>query len=103
MRCLAFQGRLAMVGYVDNVLTTPLDLELLHRMRLVLFGVSNRLRSPVQRAEPVPVFIDKVLPALADGRIRPVVDHVFPFDRLADARALMESNQHLGKIVLSGT
>jgi NADPH:quinone reductase-like Zn-dependent oxidoreductase len=102
VRSLAFQGRLAMVGYVDGSLTTELDLELLHRLRLTLFGVSNRLRSPVQRAEPVPVFVEKVLPALVDGRIRPVVDQVFPFDRLAEAKAMMESNRHLGKIVLAG-
>ena len=102
MRSLAFQGRLAMVGYVDGVLRTELDLELLHRQRLVLFGVSNKLRTAAQRAETVPVFVDRVLPALVDGRIKPMVDKVFAFDRLAEAKAAMESNVHVGKIVLTG-
>jgi NADPH2:quinone reductase len=102
IRAMAFQGRLATVGYVDGVLTSELDIETLHNKRLTLFGVSNKLRTPAQRAEPVPVFGEHVLPAIADGRIVPVVDRVFPFEQLADARALMESNQHLGKIVLAG-
>jgi NADPH:quinone reductase-like Zn-dependent oxidoreductase len=41
-----------------------------------------------------------VLPAIADGRIKPLVDQVFAFDQLAQAKAMMESNQHVGKIVL---
>jgi NADPH:quinone reductase-like Zn-dependent oxidoreductase len=42
------------------------------------------------------------MPAIAGGRIRPVIDRVYPFDQLAEAKAYMESNQHLGKIVLKG-
>lgn len=102
VRCLAFEGRLAMVGYVDGVLHSELDLEALHAKRLHLFGVSNKLRSPEQRAQPVPPFKADVLPAIAAGRIRPVIERVFGFDELAQAKALMESNQHLGKIVLAG-
>ena len=100
--CLAFEGRLAMVGYVDGVMTSEIDLEALHAKRLHLFGVSNKLRSAEQRAQPVAGFKADVLPAIAAGRIRPVIDRVFGFDELAQAKALMESNQHLGKIVLAG-
>jgi NADPH:quinone reductase-like Zn-dependent oxidoreductase len=42
-----------------------------------------------------------VLPAIAAGRIKPLVDRVFPFEQLAAAKALMQANQHLGKIVLT--
>jgi len=41
------------------------------------------------------------MPAIAAGRIKPVVDRVFPFGELEAARAHMEANRHLGKIVLS--
>ncbi|RZI62037.1 MAG: zinc-binding alcohol dehydrogenase [Rubrivivax sp.] len=102
VRALGFQGRLAMVGYVDGVLTAELDLEALHARRLHLFGVSNKLRSPQQRAEPVPGFRADWLPLFADGRLRPVVDRVFRFEELAQAKASMEQAQHLGKIVLAG-
>ena len=99
---LGFQGRLAMVGYVDGVLRADLDLEALHAKRLHLFGVSNKLRTPEQRAEPVPGFRADWLPLLASGRLRPLVDRVFAFEQLAEARAHMEASGHLGKIVLAG-
>ncbi|ANH70339.1 zinc-binding alcohol dehydrogenase [Mitsuaria sp. 7] len=103
VRSLGFQGRLAMVGYVDGVLKAELDLEALHARRLHLFGVSNKLRTPRQRAEPVPGFRTDWLPLFADGRLRPVVDRVFRFEDLAQAKASMEHAEHLGKIVLAGS
>ncbi|MFI5446691.1 zinc-binding dehydrogenase [Polaromonas sp. UC242_47] len=101
LRCLAFQGRHATVGYVDGVLKAEIDLETLHAKRLTLFGVSNKQRTPEQRAQAVPGFVADMLPALAAGRIQPLVDRVFPFDQLAAAKACMEASQHLGKIVLA--
>ena len=101
VRSLAFEGRLATVGYVDGVLKSEIDIQALHAKRLVLFGVSNKLRSAEQRASGVPGFVADLLPAIAAGRIRPVIDTIYPFDQLAAARAHMESNRHLGKIVLA--
>jgi NADPH2:quinone reductase len=100
VRAMAFEGRLATVGYVDHSLKAELDLQALHVKRLVLFGVSNKLRSAEQRAAGVPGFVADLLPAIADGRIKPVIDRVFAFDELHAAQAHMESNQHLGKLVL---
>jgi NADPH:quinone reductase-like Zn-dependent oxidoreductase len=100
IRCMAFEGRLATVGYVDNTLKAELDIQALHVKRLTLFGVSNKQRNADQRAAGVPAFVAQMLPALADGRIKPLIDRVFPFDQLPAAQAHMEANQHLGKIVL---
>jgi NADPH:quinone reductase-like Zn-dependent oxidoreductase len=102
IRCLGFEGRLATVGYVDDTLKAEIDIQALHAKRLTLFGVSNKLRSAEQRAAGVPRFTADLLPAIADGRIRPLVDRVFAFDELPAARAHMESNRHVGKIVLKG-
>lgn len=102
VRVMAFEGRLATVGYVDGVLKAEIDIEALHAKRLRLFGVSNKLRSADQRAQGVPDFSARILPMFADGRIKPVIDRVFPFEQLAAAKAFMESNQQLGKIVLTG-
>ncbi len=101
VRSMAFEGRLATVGYVDGVLKAEIDLQALHARRLTLFGVSNKLRSAEQRAAGVPAFVADLMPAIAAGRIRPVVDRVFPFGELEAARAHMEANRHLGKIVLA--
>lgn len=102
MRCMAFEGRLAMVGYVDGVTHSDIDLTLLHTNRLRLFGVSNKLRTPAQRMQAVPQFIADMLPRIADGSVKPMLDKIFPFEQLAEAKAHMEANQHLGKIVLAG-
>jgi NADPH:quinone reductase-like Zn-dependent oxidoreductase len=100
IRALAFEGRFATVGYVDGVMTSEIDIDALHSKRLHLFGVSNKLRSAEQRSVTVRGFVADVLPALADGRIRPVIDRAFAFDELPAAKAAMESNVHLGKLVV---
>jgi NADPH:quinone reductase-like Zn-dependent oxidoreductase len=101
VRSMAFEGRLATVGYVDETLEAKIDIQALHAKRLTLFGVSNKLRTPEQRAAGVPAFVRDFMPAIRDGRIRPLIDSVHPFERLAEARERMESNRHLGKIVLA--
>jgi NADPH2:quinone reductase len=100
MRSLAFEGRLATVGYVDGVVHADIDLEALHAKRLTLFGVSNKLRSKAQRAAAVPRFVAEVLPLIAAGRIAPRIDQVMDFTQLEEAKARMEAGAHIGKIVL---
>jgi NADPH2:quinone reductase len=77
-----------------------LDILALHSKRLHLFGVSNKMRSAAEVAEGVRGFTRDVLPAIAGGHLRPVIDKVFSFDDLPQAKAYMESNAHLGKIVI---
>ena len=100
MRSLAFEGRLATVGYVDGVVRAEVDLDALHAKRLTLFGVSNKLRTKDQRAAAVPRFISEVMPHIAAGRILPQIDQVMDFSQLAAAKARMEAGSHVGKIVL---
>jgi NADPH2:quinone reductase len=100
VRCLAFEGRLATVGYVDGVVHADIDLEALHARRLTLFGVSNKLRSKDQKSAAVPRFAAEVLPLFASGRIKPQIDRVVDFTELAQAKARMEAGAHIGKIVL---
>jgi NADPH:quinone reductase-like Zn-dependent oxidoreductase len=100
IRAMAFEGRLATVGYVDGVLEAPLDLGALHAKRLTIFGVSNKLRTKAQRASGVPSFIQQVMPHFASGRMKPQIDEVVPFAQLPEAKARMEAGAHVGKIVL---
>ncbi len=101
IRALAYEGRHATVGYVDGVLKSEIDIEALHTKRLTLFGVSNRLRTAEQRAVTVRGFAADVLPFIAAGKIKPLVDRVFPFADLPAAKAYMESNAQVGKIAVS--
>lgn len=100
VRALAYEGRLATVGYVDGVLKSEIDLGALHANRYVLFGVSNAKLEPAQRAEMVRGFVRDVLPAVADGRIKPLIHKVFPFEELRAAKDCIESNAQAGKIVV---
>lgn len=100
LRAMAFEGRMATVGYVDGVLHADIDLEALHAKRFTLFGVSNKLRSKAQRASAIPRFVAEVMPLFAAGRIKPQIDRVFGFDALPAAKQRMETGGHIGKIVL---
>ncbi len=100
IRAMAFEGRLATVGYVDGVVQAEIDLAALHARRLTVFGVSNKLRTKAQRAASVPRFVDEVMPHFAAGRIRPQIDQVFAFSQLKEAKARMEGVGPVGKIVL---
>jgi len=100
IRALAFEGRLATVGYVDGVLHSDIDLGALHAKRLTLFGVSNKLRSKEQRSAAVPGFVGEVMPHITAGRIKPQIDQVIDFPRLKEAKVRMEAGAHVGKIVL---
>ncbi len=100
IRAMAFEGRLATVGYVDGMLNADLDLGALHAKRLTLFGVSNKLRTKAQKAAAIPRFVAEVMPHVAVGRIDPQLDRVYPFGQLQEAKARMEAGGHVGKIVL---
>jgi NADPH:quinone reductase-like Zn-dependent oxidoreductase len=103
IRAMAFEGRLATVGYVDGVLKAEIDIEALHAKRLKLFGVSNKLRTAEQRAEAMPDFKKRILPLIESKKIVPFIYRTLPFEKLLEAKAMMDTNQHLGKIILDGT
>lgn len=100
IRVLAYQGRLATVGYLDRVMKAQIDIDALHAKRLRLFGVSNKYRTAEQRAATVRGVIADFLPYFASGRIKPLIDRVYRFDELAAAKAYMESDAHLGKVAI---
>jgi NADPH:quinone reductase-like Zn-dependent oxidoreductase len=100
IRSLAYEGRLATVGYLDGTMRAELDLEALHSRRLRLFGVSNKLRTAPQRAATVEGFKRDFLPLFAAGKLRPLVDRVYDFADLPKAKAAMEADAHVGKVVV---
>ena len=100
VEAMGFQGRLAMVGYVDGQVQAPMDLNALHSKRLQLFGVSNKMRTTAHRVAAAQALERDLLPMLADGRVTPWVDQVFAFDDLPAAQLCMQANRHLGKLVV---
>jgi NADPH2:quinone reductase len=100
IRSLGYEGRLATVGYLDGVMKAEMDIEALHSKRLKLFGVSNKMRNAAQRGVTVDGFKKDFLPLFAAGKLKPVIDRVYDFKDLPQAKARMESNAHIGKIVV---
>ena len=97
VRSLANKGRLAIIGYVDHSLKAEVDLEAVHGKRLQIFGVSNALMSTVDRAEAMQGFIRDLLPGLAEGKITPVVDKVFPFHECRRRKPTWRAMRRLGR------
>ena len=97
---LAVGGRFVTIGRMSGVLKGELDLDRLALRRLHLYGVSNRLRQPAQRAESTRRFVADVMPALQDGRLKPIVNRTFALGEIAAAQAYLEADKHVGKVVI---
>lgn len=100
LESLANRGRLVIAGYVDGLMNCEIDLDKVHGKRIEIAGVSNANLTPAERAEGTRTFARDLLPAFIEGRIVPVIDRVFQFDDLPAAKAYVEKNSHLGKVVV---
>jgi NADPH2:quinone reductase len=100
LQCMALRGRLISVGRLGgNIGELNLDLMALKRLRLI--GVTFRTRTLEERMAIARSFSADLLPALTDGRLRPLIDRIFPLDQALQAQDYMASNAQIGKIVLT--
>lgn len=99
LRVLAIEGRLVQISFLDSskveVDWTPLMVK-----RLTFTGSTLRPRSLADKAAIAQELKVKVWPLLEQGRISPVIHQVFPLEQASKAHALMESSEHIGKIML---
>ena len=100
LRCMALRGRLIGVGRLGGR-KSEIDLDFIALRRLSLIGVTFRTRNLEERIAIAQRCQTDVLPALADGRLRPLIDRTFALDEALEAQGYMASNAHLGKIVLT--
>lgn len=92
-------GRLLVVGLLGGAKVTA-DLWTILRRRLQILGTAMRGRSREDKAAIARRFRDDVLPLLATGAVRPVIDRVYPLDEVRAAHERMEANLNIGKIIL---
>jgi NADPH:quinone reductase-like Zn-dependent oxidoreductase len=85
---------------VQGGIHSTLDAGLLLRRRLTVTGSTLRPRSVAFKGAVASALRQRVWPWLVDGRVRPVIHRVFEPHEAAQAHALMESNQHIGKLVI---
>jgi NADPH:quinone reductase len=100
VRAMAYKGRMVQVGRLEAAVG-EIDLDLLAMKRVRLIGTSFRMRSAEESLQASEAFERALLPAVATGRLRPIVDRVFSLEELPRAYDYMSSNQQIGKIVLS--
>ncbi|MFO1294093.1 MAG: NAD(P)H-quinone oxidoreductase [Rubrivivax sp.] len=100
LRCLADDGRLAIIA-VQGGSACRMDAGLVLRKRLTITGSTLRPRTVAYKTALARALRQQVWPLVQAGRIRPVVQSVFPAAEAAAAHALMESGTHVGKIVLT--
>jgi len=100
LKCLADEGRLVQIA-VQNGPKTELNLLPVMLKRLTLTGSTLRARDDIFKAAIAGRLLEKVWPLLNSGRIKPVIHSTFALTEAALAHQLMESSQHIGKIILT--
>ena len=99
LECLAPDGRVVMIAHLGGRKGT-IDIGQILRKRLTVTGSTLRPRSVEFKGAIARNLREHVWPLLESGRIRAVIDSVFPLDQAMQAHELMESSNHIGKIVL---
>lgn len=99
VQCMAEDGRLVIIA-VQGGVQSEINAGLVLRKRLTITGSTLRARPVAFKAAIAAACLRVVWPLLADGRMKAVIHSVFVPADAAKAHALMESNQHVGKIVL---
>jgi len=99
LELLAVEGRLVQIAFLKSS-KVELDLMQVMRRRLTITGSILRPRSPEEKGQIARALEQKVWPLIEAGKVKPIIHAEFPLDRAADAHRLMESSEHVGKIVL---
>lgn len=100
LAALNMDGRIVYIAALDGA-TLQVPVMALMRKRAVLTGSTLRNRSADEKARLARRIEEVVWPWVADGKITPVIDAVFPLEDAAKAHARLEAGSHLGKIILS--
>jgi len=100
LAALAPGGRIVVIGTMGGAKPT-LDLSLLMRTRGTIVGTVLRPRPLEEKIAATQAFAKDVLPLVAAGKVKPVVDAVLPAARVREAHERMEKNESFGKLVLA--
>ncbi len=100
IKCLADDGRLVFIAYLRGP-KTEMNIDAVMRRRLTITGSTLRPRPVEFKGYIARNLREKIWPLLESGRIKPEIYKTFPLEQAAEAHRLMESSQHIGKIVLT--
>lgn len=100
LECLAEDGRIVIIALQGGT-KSEVNAGLVLRKRLTITGSTLRPRPVAFKSAIAASLKARVWPLLESGAVRPVIHATYPAAQAADAHALMESNRHIGKIVLT--
>jgi putative PIG3 family NAD(P)H quinone oxidoreductase len=98
---LAMDGRLVQIGLLEGEAVAAVDFRRILGRRLTVTGSLLRPRSVEEKGAIAAALRREVWPLLDAGAVAPIIDRTFPLTQAADAHRLMESSEHVGKIVLT--
>ena len=101
LTALAVEGRLVQIGLMEGPPEASVDFRKVLGRRLTLTGSTLRPRSVAEKAVVARAVTAEVWPMVADGRVRPVIHRTFPLGEAAAAHRVMETSEHIGKILLT--
>jgi NADPH2:quinone reductase len=99
LRSLALEGRYCFIAFLEGG-KAEVDFRPLMMKRQTITGSTLRARPDAQKAAIAAALEAKVWPLLAAQRVKPVIHATFPLEQIVEAHQLMESSQHIGKIML---
>lgn len=99
IKSLAPDGRLVQIAFLQG---SKVDINFMSVMlkRLTFTGSTLRPQSIERKGEIAAALIENVWPLISSGKIKPVIYKTFALNQVAEGHALMESSQHIGKIML---
>src|SRR5688572_4317897 len=100
LKCLADDGRLVFIAYLRGP-KTEMNIDAVMRRRLTITGSTLRPRPVAFKGAIARNLREKIWPLIEAGRIKPEIYKTFPLEQANEAHKLMESSQHIGKIVLT--
>jgi NADPH2:quinone reductase len=101
IRSLALDGRLVLIAFLGGSKVSDFDFVSVMVRRLTITGSTMRPRTTAQKGQIAAELREKVWRVLDAGRCAPVIHATFPLEQVVDAHKLMESSQHIGKIMLT--
>ena len=99
LKCIAEDGRLVFIAYLRGP-KTEINIDAVMRRRLTLTGSTLRPRTVAFKGAVAKNLRERVWPLIEAGKIKPVIYQTFPLAQASEAHRLMETSQHIGKIVL---
>jgi putative PIG3 family NAD(P)H quinone oxidoreductase len=99
IEALAHGGRLVLIGLMQGA-KSEIDLSLVLRRHLRIFGSTLRTRSVAEKAQIVSAFLARFSQQLEGGAIRPPIYRTVPLADASKAHRMMQASEHFGKIVL---